>query len=196
MHTPDPATSYRRVALKAPAPVAGAVRAARPADAASAPLTLPSDTSEQPETRRGSAELSRRPAAGLAECGPDDPAGTDGEPKGAMFRLLSVKLAGRQRQRQTTKHRNRTHNGTVCTTPRQSRIHDRSKVWRDAAPVARGFPHRRAAAGFSAVPKGGTRLPCPSFICPAFCAERPVRGIHPGSCALLPPLPPVCLPVA
>ena len=83
MHTPDPATSYRRVALKAPAPVAGAVRAARPTDAASAPRTLPSDTSEQPETRRGSAELSRRPAAGLAECGPDDPAGTVGEPKGA-----------------------------------------------------------------------------------------------------------------
>jgi hypothetical protein len=71
-------------------------------DAASAPRTLPSDTSEQPETRRGSAELSRRPAAGLAECGPDDPAGTDGKPKGAMFRLFSVKLAGCQRQRQTT----------------------------------------------------------------------------------------------
>ncbi|ENU1174242.1 hypothetical protein ACFGUY_004735 [Enterobacter kobei] len=30
MHTHDPATSHRRVALKAPAPVAGAVKAARP----------------------------------------------------------------------------------------------------------------------------------------------------------------------
>ena len=60
MHTPDPATSYRRVALKAPAPVAGAVRAARPPDAASAPRTLPSDTSEQPET----AQRVRRSLAG------------------------------------------------------------------------------------------------------------------------------------
>lgn len=196
MHTHDPATSHRRVALKAPAPVAGAVRAARPPDAASAPRTLPSDTSEQPETRRGSAELSRRPAAGLAECGPDDPAGADGKPKGAMFRLFSVKLAGCQRQRQTTTHRNRTHNGTVCTTSRQTCITERCKVGRDAAPVARGFPHRRAAAGFSAVPKGGTGLPCPSLICPAFFSERPVPGPHPGSCARPPPLPPVCPPVA
>ncbi len=150
MHTPDPATSYRRVALKAPAPVAGAVRAARPADAASAPLTLPSDTSEQPETRRGSAELSRRPAAGLAECGPDDPAGTDGEPKGARalkrFFVFSNREKTNNQSRKMHRHSSKRvrHTGegnTLCT----RRTGERGRA--AGAPALPGSPQGNALPG-------------------------------------------------
>ncbi|PXW47233.1 hypothetical protein DFO55_1473 [Grimontella sp. AG753] len=150
MHTPDPATSYRRVALKAPAPVAGAVKAARPPDAASVPRTLPSDTSEQPETRRGSAELSRRPAAGLAECGPDDPAGTDGKPKGARALKKFFVFCDRKKTNNQSRKMHRHSSKRVRDTGEGKTIYTRRTGKRGSAagaPALPGSPQGNALPG-------------------------------------------------